>query len=179
MGYEIPAGIGVRMARPQHESFVLVGDGTYLMSPSELVTALQENLKITVILSENHGFQSIWNLQKSTAGRQFGTEFRRRDDASGRLEGDYLKIDFAANARSFGARTWHAANPDELVKALGEARKETGTCVIVVETEPHHYLPGGGVWWDVASAEVSQDPVTRKLRYEFEKDRSKGQRLHY
>ena len=179
MGYEIPAGIGVRMARPQHETFVFIGDGTYLMSPSELVTALQENLKITVIISENHGFQSILNLQRNTAGREFGTEFRGRDEASGRLEGDYLKIDFAANAGSFGARTWRAANPDELKKALREARDETSTCVIVVETEPHHYLPGAGVWWDVASAEVSQDPVTRKLRDEFEKDQSKGQRFHY
>ena len=179
MGYEIPAGIGVRMARPQHEAFVFIGDGTYLMSPSELVTALQENLKITVIISENHGFQSIWNLQKNTAGREFGNEFRARDEASGRLEGDYLKIDFAANAESFGARTWRAANPEELKKALGEARDEIRACVIIVETEPHHYLPGVGVWWDVAAAEVSQDPVTRKLRDEFEKDQSKGQRFHY
>ncbi|MCA1722941.1 MAG: 3D-(3,5/4)-trihydroxycyclohexane-1,2-dione acylhydrolase (decyclizing), partial [Thermomicrobia bacterium] len=151
MGYELPAGIGVRMAQPgEGEVYVLIGDGTYLMNPSELVTALQERLKVTIVLSENHGYQVIRQLQMNRAGRSFGNEFRARDDATHRLEGDYLPIDFAQHAASMGARTWHVTTPDGLAMALVEARDEDRSCVIVVETEPHRALPGAGVWWDVA-----------------------------
>jgi 3D-(3,5/4)-trihydroxycyclohexane-1,2-dione acylhydrolase (decyclizing) len=179
MGYEIPAAMGVRMAQPKGEVYVLIGDGTYLMNPTELVTALQERLKITVVLSENHGYQCIRRLQMWRTGRSFGNEFRVRDPATNRLEGEYLPIDFAKNAESFGARTWHVATEGEFRQALAEARAETRTCVIVVEVEKHRNLPGGGVWWDVAVAEVSADPVTRKLRAEYEQDRDRRQRFHY
>jgi 3D-(3,5/4)-trihydroxycyclohexane-1,2-dione acylhydrolase (decyclizing) len=92
MGFEIPAGLGVRMAQPEGEVYVFIGDGTYLMNPTELVTAIQEGLKVTVVLSENHGYQVIRQLQMGKAGRSFGNEFRKRD-ASKRLEGEYLTID--------------------------------------------------------------------------------------
>jgi 3D-(3,5/4)-trihydroxycyclohexane-1,2-dione acylhydrolase (decyclizing) len=179
MGYEMPAGLGVRMAQPKGEVYVFIGDGTYLLNPTELVTAMQENLKITVVLSENHGFQSIWQLQMGRAGRSFGNEFRARDPKVNRLEGEPLKIDFAKNAESMGARVWRATKPDELRQALREARTETRSCVIVAETEPHRYVAGSSVWWDVAAAEVSQDPVTQKLHAEFEENRQKLQRFHY
>jgi len=183
MGYELPAGLGVRMAMRQRgqegEVYVLIGDGTYLMQPSELATALQEGLKVTVVLSNNHGFQIIRNLQMGRAGHSFGNEFRARDPRSGRLEGDYLPIDFAKNGESFGARVWRVATTDELTRALEEARAEPGPCMIVVETEPHRYLPGSGVWWDVAPAEATADPTTRSLREEFERNRGALQRLHY
>jgi 3D-(3,5/4)-trihydroxycyclohexane-1,2-dione acylhydrolase (decyclizing) len=179
MGYEIPAGLGVRMAQPQGEVFVFIGDGTYLMNPTELVTASQEGLKITLVLSENHGFQCIRQLQMGRAGRSFGNEFRARDLKSKRLEGDFVPIDFARNAESMGARTWNARTPDEVRQALREAREENRTSVIVVETEKYRFLPGSGVWWDVAPAEVSQDPVTQKLRAEYEEGRRKLQRFHY
>jgi len=179
MGYEIPAGLGVRMAQPQGEVFVLIGDGTYLMNPTELVTASQEGLKITVVISENHGFQCIRQLQMGRAGHSFGNEFRTRDLKSKRLEGEFVPIDFAKNAESMGARTWSANTPEELRQALREAREEKSTSVIVVETEKYRYLPGSGVWWDVAPAEVSQDPVTQKLRAEYEESRRKLQRFHY
>ncbi len=125
MGYEIPAGLGVRLAEPSGEVFVLIGDGTYLMNPTELVTAVQEGLKITVIVAENHGYQCIRRLQMWRTGISFGNEFRSRDPATNRLEGEYLRFDLAANAASFGARAWHVATPDQFAQALRQARAET------------------------------------------------------
>jgi 3D-(3,5/4)-trihydroxycyclohexane-1,2-dione acylhydrolase (decyclizing) len=179
MGYEIPSGLGVRMAHPNGEVYVLVGDGTYLMNPTELVTAAQENLKITVVLSENHGFQCIRQLQMYRVGHSFGNEFRARDPETNRLEGDFVKIDFAKNAESMGARAWHVTTPEELRKALREAREEKRTCVIVAETEKHHYTPDSGVWWDIAAAEVSGDRVTQERRAVYEKARDQLQRFYY
>ena len=125
MGYEIPAGLGVRMAQPEGEVYVLIGDGTYLMNPTEIMTAVQEGLKITVVISENHGYQCIRRLQMWRTGVSFGNEFRQRDPATNRLEGEYLRIDLARNAESFGARVWHVETPEQLRQALGEARDET------------------------------------------------------
>jgi len=179
MGYEVPAGLGVRLAQPEGEIYVLIGDGTYLMNPTELMTALQEDLKITVVIAENHGYQCIRRLQLWRTGVSFGNEFRRRDPRANRLEGEYVPIDLAKNAESFGARTWHVETPEQLQTALVDARAERRTCVIVAEVEKHRFLPGGGVWWDVAPAEVSRDPATQKLRAEYEQDRSRLQRYHY
>ncbi len=178
MGYEIPAGLGVRMTQAEGEVYVFIGDGTYLMNPTELVTAMQEGLKLTVIVSENHGFQSISALQMLRAGRRFGNEFRARDSEVNRLEGEYMKIDFAQNAASFGARSWHETTPDGVRNALRDARAESGTCVIVADVEPHHYLPDSGVWWDIAAAEVSDDPETQGRRREYEEG-LRTQRFHY
>jgi 3D-(3,5/4)-trihydroxycyclohexane-1,2-dione acylhydrolase (decyclizing) len=178
MGYEIPAALGVRLAQPQGEVLVMVGDGTYLMNPSEIVTAVQESLKITVILSENHGYQVIRQLQMARAGRSFGNEFRAREASSGRLEGEYLTIDFAANAESLGARVWKATTPGQVRTALREARAERRPCAIVVETERHRYLPGSDVWWDVAPAEATGDPLTQDLRAQYEKERKNLQKFY-
>jgi 3D-(3,5/4)-trihydroxycyclohexane-1,2-dione acylhydrolase (decyclizing) len=179
MAYEIPAGLGARMAQPDGEIYVYIGDGTYLMNPTEIVTAVQEGFKITIVISENHGYQCIRGLQMARAGQSFGNEFRSRDRKTNRLEGEYLKIDFAKNAESMGARAWNANTPEALRKALLEARSETRPCVIVVETEKYRSLPGSEVWWDVAVAEVSQDLVTQKIRAEYERDRDRLQRFHY
>ena len=179
MSYELPAALGVRLAQPEGEVYVLIGDGTYLLNPSELVTALQENLKVTVVISENHGYQSIRQLQMGRAGHSFGNEFRERDPKSQRLEGEYLKLDLAKIAEGMGARTWTADTTEQLRQMLDEARSEKGPCVIVAETEPHRYLPSSDVWWDVAAAEVSNDPVTVKLRAEYEEGRRKFQRFYY
>ena len=178
MGWELPAGMGGRMAQPEGEVVVYIGDGTYLMNPMELVTTIQEGLKVTMVVANNHGYQVIRQLQLGRAGRSFGNEFRARDKATNRLEGDYLAIDFARNAESMGARTWSVATPDELRKALREARAEERSCVIVVEVEKHRYLPGSGVWWDIAAAATSNDPETRKLRQEYEEE-SRKQRFYY
>ena len=178
MSYEIPGALGVRLAQPKGEVYVLLGDGTYLLNPTELVTAMQENLKITVVLSENHGYQSIRQLQMGRAGHSFANEFRERDPKTNRLEGEYLKVDFAKNAEGFGARVWTAETPEQLRQILGEARAEKRPCLIVAQTEPHRYLPPSEMWWDVAAAEVTNDPITAKLRTEFEEGQ-KLQRLYY
>lgn len=179
MGYEIPAGLGVRMAQPEGEVYVCIGDGTYLMQPTELVTAMQEGLKITILLMNNHGFQIIRRLQMGRVGVSFGNEFRARDEKANRLEGDYLSIDLAKNAESMGARAWNVSTPEELQAALKEARSETRSCIIVSETEPHRYGPSSEVWWDVASAEVSEIPETQEARAEYVKDREELQDYHY
>ena len=179
MGYEIPAGLGVRMSQPEGEVLVYVGDGTYLMNPTELVTAMQEGLKITIVIAENHGFQCIRQLQMGRMGIPFGNEFRERNAASGRLDGEYVAIDFAKNAESMGARAWNVTSPDELEAALKEARSETRSCVIVAEVEKHRYSPDSGVWWDVAVAEVTEDEVTQEVRNRYEEEQEKLQRFYY
>ena len=192
MGYELPAGLGVRMAGggagSPGEVFVYIGDGTFLLNPMELITALQEQLKVTVVVIDNHGFQVIRRLQMWRTGHAFGNEFRARGGESNggsaaddgpRLEGDYLPVDIAAIARGMGARAWNAATPDEVRDALREARAETRSCVIVCEVEKHRYVPGADTWWDVAPAEVSRSEVTQTLRSEFERDRADLQRFHY
>lgn len=179
MGWEIPAAIGARMVQPKGEIYAMIGDGVYLMNPTELVTAVQENLKITVIVTDNHGFQVIRRLQMFRAGISFGNELRERDTKTDRLEGDYVDIDFAANARSFGLAAWQVATPEELADALAEARREKGPCLIVAEIEKHEFGPGGGVWWDALPAEVSGNAVTRKIRKGYEGDRDSLQRFYY
>ena len=179
MGYELPAGLGTRLARDNGEVYVCMGDGTYLMNPMELVTAVQEELKVTVIVSLNHAYQSILAHQLHRAGHSFGNEFRKRDRKTNRLEGEFLKIDYAKNAETLGARSWHVTTKEELRQALREARKETLPCVIAVETEQGRYTPGSDLWWDVSVAEVSHDPVTQKLRQQYEEEVVQHQRFYY
>jgi 3D-(3,5/4)-trihydroxycyclohexane-1,2-dione acylhydrolase (decyclizing) len=172
MGHEIPAGLGVKMARPASEVFILVGDGSYLMNPTELVTAAQEGLKVTVIVSQNQGFQVIRRLQMLRVGRGFGNEFRSRESQLGELEGPYLSLDLARTAEGLGARAWHVRDLEEFRLALRRARGEAGPCVIVVDTARAHFLPGSGVWWDVAPAQTSSKPETNALRAAYEAERS-------
>ncbi len=179
MGYELPAALGVRMAQPRNEVYVFIGDGTYLMNPTEIVTAVQENLKITVVILENHGYQCISALQLDRAGHDFGNEFRCRDPKTNRLEADYVRIDFAQNAASMGARTWKVRTIEELCRALREAREETRCCAIVAEVEPHRMVPSSGMWWDVEVASASQNDRTKVLRARFEENRKKLQRFYY
>ncbi len=172
MGFELPAGLGIRLAGTNGEVFVFIGDGTFLMSPTELVTAAQEGLKVTVILSENHGFQAIRQLQIGKGGASFGNEFRYRDPAVDALAGDYVQIDLAGAARSLGARTWYVETLDALTMALDEAREADGPCVIVVATEPHRYTPGSEVFWDISVAQVSDDPAVQAERQVYERQRT-------
>jgi 3D-(3,5/4)-trihydroxycyclohexane-1,2-dione acylhydrolase (decyclizing) len=171
MGYEIPASLGVRLAQPDGEVYTFIGDGTFLMNPSELATAVQEGLKITVTLSRNHGFQCIRDLQLRSSGVDFGNEFRTRDRESNRLAGEFIDIDYARIAEGFGARAWSVRTGDELEKALAEARSESRPCVIVVDTDPYRRGLPSEVWWDVAPAEVSDDERTREARAEYERGR--------
>jgi 3D-(3,5/4)-trihydroxycyclohexane-1,2-dione acylhydrolase (decyclizing) len=168
MGYEIPGALGIKMADPVREVYALVGDGTYLMMPSEIVTSIQEGYKLNVVLVENHGYASIGNLSQSVGNEAFGTQYRARDAETGALTGDYLPLDYAANARGLGARTWEAHTLAELERALVEARDADRTSVIVVHTDPAIRVPGYDSWWDVAVAEVSEIDAVRQARTDYE-----------
>jgi len=178
MGYEIPAGMGVRLADPNPGSRVVVfiGDGTFLLSPTELVTAAQEGIAVTVVIPENRGYQVIHRLQMGRHGTEFGNEFRYRtgpldlaaDSSQPRLDGDYLKVDLVQVAQGLGARGIRANTADEVRAALDETRGHQGPVVIVVPVIPHIDLPGAGAWWDVAPSEVSEDQTVQRLRTEYE-----------
>jgi 3D-(3,5/4)-trihydroxycyclohexane-1,2-dione acylhydrolase (decyclizing) len=169
MGYEIAGGLGVKLADPDREVFVLVGDGSYLMMAAELVTAVQEHIKIIVVLVDNHGFASIGALSETVGAQRFGTSYRYRDPASGRLDGDVLPVDLAANAQSLGVRVLRAATITEFAGALAEAKRWTGGPVLVqIETDPTVRSPDSQAWWDVPVAEVSELESTRLARADYE-----------
>jgi 3D-(3,5/4)-trihydroxycyclohexane-1,2-dione acylhydrolase (decyclizing) len=169
MGYEIAGGLGVRMAAPDRDVFVMVGDGSYLMMASELVTAVQEDIKIIVVLVQNHGFASIGALSESLGSQRYGTAYRRRNPATGRLDGDKLPIDLAANAESLGAQVSRVSSVDELHQALRKAKSDaTGPVVIHVETDPLVPSPSSGTWWDVPVAEVSELDSTTEARTRYD-----------
>jgi len=173
MGYEIAGGLGVKMAAPDREVYVMVGDGSWLMMSSELVTAVQEGYKLTVVLLDNHGFQSIGGLSQAIGNGTFGTRYRARNAKTGQLDGEAVPVDYAANARSLGAHVFQARTLAELKTALAEARKQTRTTVIVVETDLEKRVPGYESWWDVPIAEVSEVPAVRKARKNYEKARER------
>lgn len=168
MGYEIPAGLGVAMAEPGREVVVFIGDGSYLMMNSEIVTVVAEGLDFTVILIDNGAFGSIRGLQMSLGSPSFNNERRKRDATTGRTDGPPVEVDFAAHARAMGASVWSPKNYSELKGALEEARKARGVRVIVVPVSLDDRLPSFESWWDVPVAEVSGQPEVRKARQEYE-----------
>jgi 3D-(3,5/4)-trihydroxycyclohexane-1,2-dione acylhydrolase (decyclizing) len=153
MGYEVAGALGVKLARPEREVVAMVGDGSWLMLHSELVTSLQENAKIIVVLVDNGGYQCIHALQQQCGGRSFGNEFKRRDGA-GELTGDRLEIDYAGVARSLGAAAHRAETEAELTAALKAACEEERSVVVHVPVEAGPPVPSYA-WWDVPVAEVS------------------------
>ncbi len=171
MGYECAAGIGAQMACGDREIFVMVGDGNYLMMNNEIVTAIQEGIRFTVVLLNNHGFASIGGLSESIGSNRFGTRYRYRD-ASGQLAGDRLPVDFAQNARSLGAHVIEATDIPSLKAALEEAKRQTKTTVITIETDLRKGVPGYA-WWEVAVAEVSEFGSVRKAYAEYVENRKK------
>lgn len=172
MGYEIPAAIGAKMADPSRTVYAFIGDGTYLMGPTEIVTSVQEDVKIVIVLVNNFGFASIGGLSASIGSGGFGTEYRQRT-ASGELDGERLTVDYAANARSLGAHAVHAANLAEFKQALETAKQTVRTTVIVVETNHDLRVPSYESWWDVVVAQVSESESVRKARREYEAARKK------
>jgi 3D-(3,5/4)-trihydroxycyclohexane-1,2-dione acylhydrolase (decyclizing) len=177
MGYEIPGAIGAKMADPSREVYVFLGDGTYLMMPSEIATSVQEGVKIVIVLVDNHGFASIGALSRSLGLEGFGTSYRNRSKATGQLDGDPLKVDFVANARSLGAHAMKANTLAELKDALRKAKDLDRTTVIVVETDPSVSVPGYESWWDVAVAQVSEQESVREASVGYEEAR-KRERHH-
>jgi 3D-(3,5/4)-trihydroxycyclohexane-1,2-dione acylhydrolase (decyclizing) len=171
MGYEIPGAMGVKMADPSREVYVFLGDGTYLMMPSEILTSVQEGLKLILVVVDNHGFASIGGLSQSLGSAGFGTHFRMRNPQTGQLDGEYLPVDFAANARSLGAHALTPTNLAEFKQALGEARRAKRTSVIVIQTDRELRVPGYDSWWDVAVAEVSTMDSVKQARAQYDEAR--------
>jgi 3D-(3,5/4)-trihydroxycyclohexane-1,2-dione acylhydrolase (decyclizing) len=168
MGYEIPGGIGISMASPDRDVFVMVGDGSYLMMPTELVTAVQEGVKVIVVLVQNHGFASIGALSEQLGSQRFGTRYRYRS-SSGRLDGDVLPVDLAANAASLGVDVLHAEDGPSLEAALRKAKASDRATVVHVETDPLVDAPSSESWWDVPVSAVSALESTQTARAEYDR----------
>jgi len=171
MGYEIAGGLGVKMADPKRDVYVLVGDGSYLMMAQEIVTSLQEGYKLNIVLLDNHGFSSIGGLSRSCGNEGMGTNYRFR--LGEKYDGDLLPVDFIGNAASLGAWATRARTREELSAALAEARKQPRTSVVVVETSYEERVPGYESWWDVSIAEVSERESVRAARKVYEEARKK------
>ena len=171
MGYEIAGGLGIKMAKPGSEVYVMVGDGSYLMMSQEIVTSLQEGYKLNIILLDNHGFSSIGGLSRACGNEGMGTNYRYRRGE--KYEGEVQPVDFQANAASLGAWAVRARTSQEFRQALCEARKQSRTSVVVVETSYGDRVPGYESWWDVPIAEVSERESVKQARSEYEKARAR------
>ena len=166
MGYEIPGGIGVKLAAPKREVFVMVGDASYLMMPSELVTARELGVKLIVVIVDNEGYASIGSLSRSLGLDGFGTRFMRRSDGTSALDSDAeplgrLEVKLGANAGTLGAKVLQAKTIDEFRAALKNARTAAETTVIEIKVDRYQGVDIGGAWWDVATAAVSEDKATQ------------------
>jgi 3D-(3,5/4)-trihydroxycyclohexane-1,2-dione acylhydrolase (decyclizing) len=179
MGYEIAGGLGVKLAvldtDDDRDVFVMVGDGSYLMMAQELVTAVQEGIKLIVVLVQNHGFASIGALSESLGSQRFGTRYRYRTETG--IDGEKLPVDLAANAASLGAQVIRVNDITELEKAVAEAQAADLTTVVHVETDPLEPAPDSPAWWDVPVAETSALETTREARTAYERNKQQ-QRSH-
>jgi 3D-(3,5/4)-trihydroxycyclohexane-1,2-dione acylhydrolase (decyclizing) len=178
MGYEIPGAIGAKMADPSREVYAFIGDGTYLMMPTEIVTSVQEGVKIIIVLVNNFGYASIGSLSRSLGMEGFGTGTQSRSAGSRQLDGDPVAVDFVANAQSLGAHALKATTLDEFRSALEKAKTLDRTTVIVVETDTAAKVPNYESWWDVAVPEVSEMDSVRDARVRYE-DARKRERHHF
>jgi 3D-(3,5/4)-trihydroxycyclohexane-1,2-dione acylhydrolase (decyclizing) len=170
MGYEIAGGLGVKLARPDRDVYVMVGDGSYLMMAQEIVTAVQERIRLTILVLDNHGFSSIGGLSQSVGCGGFGTRYQRRSE-SGELDGPCLDVDFVANAASMGARAVRAVNRREIEHALDAARGHAGVNVIVIPVDREQRVEGYESWWEVPVAEVSPLVDVQRARRTYEESR--------
>jgi 3D-(3,5/4)-trihydroxycyclohexane-1,2-dione acylhydrolase (decyclizing) len=178
MGYEIAGGVGVRMACPDRDVFIMVGDGSYLMMAQELVTAVQEGIKVIVVLVQNHGFASIGALSEEVGSQRYGTRYRYRNEETGRLDGAKLPVDLATNAESLGVHVLRTSTVEEFRVALEKAKQHEGGPVMVhVETDPLVPAPSSESWWDVPVAEVSALDTTTEARRTYDAHKTE-QRLH-
>ncbi len=179
MGYEISGGLGAKMACPDREIYVILGDGGYLMMPSEIITSLQEGYKLTIVLIDNNGFASIGGLSKSIGSEGFGTKYLYRNKESGILDGEPLPVDLAKNAESLGAKVYRTTDIASFNEALKKSKKDERTTVIYIETVPERKMAGyGHAWWDVPIAEVSKSESVQKARKNYE-EQKKNQRYFF
>lgn len=177
MGYEIPAALGVKLARPDAEVVAVVGDGSYQMAPQEIATLVAEGVKVVIVVLQNHGWASIGALSESRGSQRFATAYRRRDPRSGLLDGEPVPLDLAANLRSYGIEVLEPATIADFRDAYRRAAAATATTAIVIETDLTGPNPPGSAWWDVPVAEVSTLDSTRRARADYERDRA-AQRFH-
>ncbi|MFL5761811.1 MAG: 3D-(3,5/4)-trihydroxycyclohexane-1,2-dione acylhydrolase (decyclizing) [Thermomicrobiales bacterium] len=178
MGYEIAGGLGAKMADPSRDVYVMVGDGSYLMLHTELVTSLQEGYKLIIVLVDNSGYQCIRGLQMASGSPSFGNEFRYRGTESGRLDGAFMSVDFALNAESLGAVAFRASTADELQEALEKAKQTEHTTVIHVRVDVDARVPGFDSWWDVPIAQVSGEGSVKEAFAGYQDARSRQRYLH-
>lgn len=171
MGYEIAGGLGAKMAAPEREVYVLVGDGSYLMMAQEIVTSIQEGYKLNIVLLDNHGFSSIGGLSRACGNEGMGTDYRYRRGE--KYDGNILPVDFAANAASLGAWSARVRTAEEFNAALIAGRKQDRTAVVVIETSYDQRVPGYESWWDVPIAEVSKLDAVKSARKDYEEKRKK------
>ena len=176
MGYEIAGGLGVKLAAPEREVYVMVGDGSYLMLSSEIVTAVQERLKLTIVLVDNHGFNSIGSLSRSLGTDGFGTQYRYRRNGSLGVDSEespapVLPVDLATNAESLGARVIRCGSIEDLREGLERAKEEETTVVLAIEVDRYEGVPAYESWWDVPVAEVAAVESVRDARATYERSR--------
>jgi len=181
MGYEIAGALGVKMAAPERDVFAMVGDGSYLMLGTEIVTSVQEGIKLIIVLVDNHGFNSIGSLSRSLGMDGFGTQYRFRKNGSIGLDSDQtpaavLPIDLAANAASLGAEAVRVRTIEELGKALTRAKQATRTSVTCIEVDRYEGVPAYDSWWDVPVAQVSTVDAVKSARQKYEASKEKEQR---
>jgi len=177
MGYEIAGGVGARLACPDRDVFVMVGDGSFLMMAQELVTAVQEGIKIIVVLVQNHGFASIGALSEELGSQRFGTRYRARNYETSRLDGELLPVDLAANAASLGCTVYQAGDIGSLKEAIKRAKDASGPVVIHIESDPLIPAPTSESWWDVPVSEVSDLESTKQARAVYEEEKAKQRHL--
>ncbi|WP_282159934.1 3D-(3,5/4)-trihydroxycyclohexane-1,2-dione acylhydrolase (decyclizing) [Ulvibacterium marinum] len=170
MGYEIAGGLGAKMANPESEVYVLVGDGSYLMMSQEIITSIQERQKLTIVLLNNDGYSSIGGLSASLGSDGFGTYYRYRNEETNQLDGGLLPIDYAANAASMGAHVIKTSNVEELKAALKKAKTIDHTTLIYIEVDRKKGVPGFA-WWDVAVAEVSEKVAVSESHKTYQKNK--------
>jgi len=176
MGYEIAAGLGAKMADPSREVYVICGDGGYLMNNHEIVTAIQEGVRFTILLLNNNGYASIGGLSESIGSERFGTRYQYRDEATGQLSGEFLPVDLAKNAESLGAIVIKATDKESLDAALAQSKLNDRTTVIYIETNLYRTVKGYHAWWEVPIAEVSTSSSVQKA-FETYKENKKEQRI--
>ena len=175
MGYEIAGGLGIKMAAPEREVIVMVGDGSYLMLCNEIVTSIQEGYKLTIVLMDNRGFNSIGGLSRSLGQEGFGTRYafpinnKLPDDSSDQVKA--LPVDLAMNARGLGAHVLECETYDDFVEAFKKSRETDRTTVIYIRNDRYEGVPGYECWWDVPVAEVSEIESVKQARKEWEKNR--------
>jgi len=167
MGYEIAGGLGVKMADPDRDVYVMVGDGSFLLMSSEIVTSIQEGYKLNVVLLDNHGFSSIGGLSQAVGSHGFGTDYRYRSE-TGQLDGNYLPVDFVKLAEGYGAKAVRATTRQEVERAIADMRNHDSTTVVVIEVDKEMRVPGYESWWDVPISEVSEFQSIRAARAAYE-----------